>query len=64
MSEYLNTRKNKLSEKFDKLESEPQTQAEKKGQISESLRTSEVEKEKDEITINEIDKKISSLQTS
>ena len=59
----LNTRKSKLSEKFDKLEAEPQTQAEKKGQISESLRTSEVEKEKDEITINEIDKKISSLRT-
>ena len=58
----LNTRKSKLSEKFDKLETEPQTQAEKKGQISENLRTSEVEKEKDEVTINEIDKKISSLR--
>ena len=59
----LNTRKSKLSEKFDKLETEPQTQAEKKGQISENLRTSEVEKEKDEVTINDIDKKISSLRT-
>ena len=58
----LNTRKSKLSEKFDKLETEPQSQAEKKGQISENLRTSEVEKEKDEVTINEIDKKISSLR--
>ncbi len=56
----LNTRKNKLSEKFNKLESEPQTQAEKKGQISENLRASEIEKEKDEATINEIDKKINS----
>ncbi len=59
----LNTRKNKLSEKFNKLESEPQTQAEKKGQISENLRASEIEKEKDEATINEIDKKINSLRT-
>ena len=59
----LNTRKNKLSEKFNKLESEPQTQAEKKGQISENLRASEIEKEKDEVTINEIDKKINSLRT-
>ena len=53
----LNARKNKLSEKLNKLETEPQTQAEKKGQISESLRTSEIEKQEDEITINEIDKK-------
>ena len=59
----LNTRKNKLSEKFSKLESEPQTQAEKKGQISENLRASEIEKEKDEATINEIDEKINSLRT-
>jgi len=59
----LNIRKNKLSEKFNKLESEPQAQAEKKGQISESLRASEIEKEKDEVTINEIDKKINSLRT-
>ena len=40
----LNARKNKLSEKLNKLETAPQTQAEKKGQISESLRTSEIEK--------------------
>ena len=59
----LNTRKNKLSEKFSKLESEPQTQAEKKGQISENLKASEIEKEKDEATINEIDEKINSLRT-
>ena len=59
----LNARKNKLSEKLDKLETEPQTQAEKKGQISESLRTSEIEKQEDETTINEIDKKINSLRS-
>ena len=58
----LNARKNKLSEKLNQLETEPQTQAEKKGQISESLRTSEKEKQEDEVTINEIDKKINSLQ--
>ena len=59
----LNSRKNKLLEKFSNLETQPQTQAEKKGQISESLRFSEIEKEKDEISINEIDKKINSLRT-
>ena len=59
----LNDRKNKLSEKLNKLETEPQTQAEKKGQISESLRTSEIEKQEDETTINEIDKKINSLRS-
>ena len=59
----LNARKNKLSEKLNKLETEPQTQAEKKGQISESLRTSEIEKQEDEANINEIDKKINSLRS-
>ena len=58
----LNMRKNKLSETFNMLEAEPQTQAEKKGQISENLRASEIEKEKDEETINVIDKKINSLR--
>ena len=58
----LNTRKNKLSEKLNHLESEPQTLAEKKGQISENLRTSEKEKQESEVAVNEIDKKISSLR--
>ena len=57
-----NNKRIKLSEKFNMLEAEPQTQAEKKGQISENLRASEIEKEKDEKTINVIDKKISSLR--
>ena len=57
----LNTRKKKLLEKLNKLETEPQTQAEKKGQISENLRSSEIEKQEDEVAINEIDKKINSL---
>ena len=59
----LNTRKKKLLEKLNKLEMEPQTQAEKKGQISENLRSSEIEKQEDEVAINEIDKKINSLHS-
>ena len=59
----LNARKKKLLEKLNKLETEPQTQAEKKGQISENLRTSEIEKQEDEVRINEIDKKINSLRS-
>ena len=59
----LNARKSKFSDKLNKLETEPQTQAEKKGQISENLRTSEIEKQEDETTINEIDKKINSLRS-
>jgi len=58
----LNIRKKKLLEKLDKLETEPQTQAEKKGQISENLRSSEIEKQEYEVAINEIDKKINSLR--
>jgi len=58
----LNGRKNKLKENLNQLEAEPQSQAEKKGQISEGLRISEVEKKKDEEAINEIDKKINSLR--
>ena len=59
----LNIRKKKLLEKLNKLETEPQTQAEKKGQISENLRSSEIEKQEDEVAINEIDKKINSLRS-
>ena len=59
----LNARKKKLLEKLNKLETEPQTQAEKKGQISENLRSSEIEKQENEVRINEIDKKINSLRS-
>ena len=59
----LNSRKKKLLEKLNKLETEPQTQAEKKGQISENLRSSEIEKQEDEVAINKIDKKINSLRS-
>ena len=60
----LNTRKKKLLEKLNKLETEPQTQAEKKGQISENLRSSEIEKQEDGVAINEIEKKINSLRSN
>ncbi len=55
----LNERKQKLSNKLEELEKQPQSQAEKKGQISENLRISEKEKNENENFIDEIDKKIS-----
>ena len=57
----LNERKNKQSNKLTELEKQPQSQAEKKGQISESLRLSEKEKQENEIIIEETDSKISNL---
>ena len=58
----LSDRKNKLAEQLNKLDNEPQIQAEKKGQISENLRISENEKNDNEIIINETDSKIESLR--
>ena len=58
----LNQRKNKLSEQLNRLEKQPQIQAEKKGQISEGLRISEKEKNNNEVIISEIDKKINLLR--
>jgi len=58
----LNDRKKKQINKLDELEKQPQTQAEKKGQISENLRISEKEKNENEIIIEEIDKKINELR--
>ena len=63
MVNQLNERKNKLLNTLTKLEKQPQTQAEKKGQISESLRLAEKEKQENEIVIEETDNKISALQT-
>ena len=54
----LNERKNKHIIKLNELEKQPQTQAEKKGQISENLRISDKEKNENENIIEEIDKKI------
>ena len=42
----LNERKQKLSNKLDEFEKQPQSQAEKKGQISESLRLLKMKKMK------------------
>ena len=58
----LNQRKNKLSEQLNRLEKQPQIQAEKKGQISEGLRISEKEKNNNEVIVSEIDKKINLLR--
>ena len=59
----LNERKQKLINKLEELEKQPQSQAEKKGQISESLRLAEKEKQENEILIEEADIKISNLNS-
>ena len=59
----LSGRKNQFLNQSDKLEKQPQIQAEKKGQISEGLRISEKEKISNEFIIEEIDKKIDSLRS-
>ena len=58
----LNTRKNKLVEKLNVLEKQPQSQAEKKGKISENLRISENEKNENEILVEKIDNNISEIR--
>ena len=63
MVNQLDERKNKLINKLTELEKQPQTQAEKKGQVSESLRLAEKEKQENEIVIEETDNRISTLQT-
>ena len=57
----LNDSKNKQTLKLNDLEKQPQLQAEKKGQISESLRISEKEQNENETIIVEIDDKILKL---
>jgi len=59
----LNERKQKLSNKLEELEKQPQSQAEKKGQISETLRLAEKEKQENELIIEEIDTKIYNLNS-
>ena len=63
MVNQLDERKNKLLNKLTELEKQPQTQAEKKGQVSESLRLAEKDNQENEIVIEETDNKISALQT-
>jgi len=60
----LNDRKNKQTLKLNDFEKQPQLQAEKKGQISESLRISDKEQNENESIIVEIDDKILKLSNS
>ena len=62
MVEELSERKNKFLSQLNDLEKQPQSQAEKKGQTSESLRLSEKEKEENEIIIDQVDNKILELR--
>jgi chromosome segregation protein len=62
MVDELTERKSKLSIQLQQLENQPRTQAEKKGQISESLRISDKEKNDNDVIINETDEKIESLR--
>ena len=59
----LTDRKGKLNEQLDKLDNQPKLQAEKKGQITESLRISEKEKSENEEIINLTDEKIENLRS-
>ena len=58
----LNSRKNNFNMKLKTLENQPQSQAEKKGKISESLRISEEEKSNNELKISDIENQISQLR--
>ncbi len=62
MVKELSGRKQKLDIKLNELEKQPQSQAEKKGQISENLRLSEKEKDENENLIEEVDLKIAGLR--
>ena len=58
----LNNRKDNFNIKLKNLENQPQSQAEKKGKISESLRISEEEKSNNELKISDIENQISQLR--
>ncbi len=58
----LNNRKDAQKQKLNTLEEQPQSQAERKGQISESLRISEEEKKDNEILIEKLDEEINQLR--
>ncbi len=58
----LSERKNKSLTQLNDLEKQPQSQAEKKGQISENLRLSEKEKQENELVIDQVDNKIAELR--
>ena len=63
MIDELTERKNKLRIQLEKLDNQPQLQAEKKGQISEGLRISEKEKSENEKIIYSTDEKIENFRT-
>ena len=58
----LEERKIKFNDKLEEFESQPQSQAEKKGKISENLRISEQEQSTNELKISDLDEKISELR--
>jgi len=58
----LTDRKNKLISNLNNLEKQPQSQAEKKGQLTENLRISENEKVENEKFIEELDSQIDHLR--
>ena len=58
----LEERKIKFNDKLEEFERQPQSQAEKKGKISENLRISEQEKSANELKISDLDEKISELR--
>ena len=62
MVKELFERKNKFLSQLSDLEKQPQSQAEKKGQISESLRLAEKEKQENQTVIDQIDNKIVELR--
>ncbi len=59
----LTERKSKLNSQLGELDNQPKLQAEKKGQITESLRISEKEKSENEEIINSTDEKIENLRS-
>ena len=63
MVDELTDRKSKLNSQLEKLDNRPKLQAEKKGQISESLRISEKEKNENESFINITDNEIENLRS-
>ena len=63
MMNQLNQRKNNLLNQLNDLEKQPQSQAERKGQISESLRSAEKESEENQILIEELENNINSLRS-
>ena len=58
----LEDRKSKFQIRLDELDNQPQSQAEKRGKISENLRISENEKNENENLINNLEIKISDLR--